>query len=206
MRRNYFFLFTFCLLTAAMLLCGCGGGDGPGSPGSSGSEDTGIRINAVSIAKSEGPDIDVFSASSACPPGDPTEPEQLLHREDAVLTIDASVLNPSGTFDPFPASVEKCRIIYKRANEETSAPVIESWTIYPPCTIYDRVNNCSVSLIDIARKGQYWAALSEGSNLPAEYPTHYVATYKCVYKNNFGKSGDFQVEYDIWLADFLVCE
>ena len=125
MRRSYVLL-TLCYFLLAGILAGCGGGSG--SPGSSGSEVTGIQIQSVTMSSEEGPDFDVYSAPLACPADNPTGPEALLHREDAVISITAAKLNPAGGFDPFPASVEECTITYKKANEDPSAPVIESWT------------------------------------------------------------------------------
>ena len=203
MRRSYVLL-TLCYFLLAGILAGCGGGSG--SPGSSGSEETGIQIKAVTIT-SETSDFDVFSAPLACPPEKPTKPETLLHREDAVISITSSKLNPAGAFNPFPASVEECTITYKKANEDPSAPVIESLTIYPNCTINDSpTNSCAnVDIIDLARKRQYWNGITDGIHIPAESPTHYVAGYRCKYMNQIGKIGYFKVEYDFRLADFLIC-
>jgi len=187
MKRSHFLIFNIYCLLFTLLLWGCG--DGPGSPGSSGSEDTGIQITAVSIT-SVSPDIDVYSSV-------------LLKRTDATITIQAEKLNPNSTFDPFPASVEECTITYKKAKEDPSSPVIESMTIYPNCNISSGSNTCNVTLIDIERKVDFWIALGNGVNTPAEYPTHYVAQYECKYVNNYDKTGHFQVEYDIWLADFI---
>ncbi|MFA6055177.1 MAG: hypothetical protein WC769_07390 [Thermodesulfovibrionales bacterium] len=203
MRRSYVLL-TLCYFLLASILAGCGGGSG--SPGSSGSEVTGIQIQSVTITSAAGPDFDVFSAPLACPAANPTGPETLLHREDAVISITAAKLNPGGAFNPFPASVEECTITYKKANEDPSAPVIESWKIFPNCELDGTVpNDCPVSLIDITRKQQYWNGIGDGIHIPAEYPTHYIASYKCKYMNLVGKSGYFKVEYDLWLADFLIC-
>ena len=101
MRRSYVLL-TLCYFLLAGILAGCGGGSG--SPGSSGSEVTGIQIQSVTITSEAGPDFDVYSAPLACPADKPTGPETLLHREDAVMSITAAKLNPAGGFDPFPAS------------------------------------------------------------------------------------------------------
>jgi hypothetical protein len=199
MRRSHVLL-TLCYVLLAGIFAGCGGGSG--SPGSSGSEVTGIQIQSVTISSATGPDFDVNSSSTACDGA----PEALLHREDAVISITSAKLIPSSSFNPFPASVEECTITYKKANEDPSAPVIESWTIYPNCTLTGTdTNDCPVSLIDITRKQQYWNGVADGIHLPAEYPTHYIAQYRCKYMNQVGKSGYFTVEYDLWLADFLVC-
>ncbi|MFA4918291.1 MAG: hypothetical protein WC581_03455 [Thermodesulfovibrionales bacterium] len=203
MRRSYVLL-TLCYFLLASILAGCGGGSG--SPGSSGSEVTGIQIQSVTMTSEAGPDFDVYSAPLACPADKPTGPETLLHREDAVMSVTAAKLNPAGGFNPFPASVEECTITYKKANEDPSAPVIESWTIFPNCELDGTgTNDCPVSLIDITRKLQYWNGIGDGIHIPAEYPTHYVAGFRCKYMNLVGKSGYFKVEYDLWLADFLIC-
>lgn len=197
MKRSYFLLFTVCSLFFSVFLWGCGAG--PGAPGSSGSEDTGINIKSVSITRTDGPDLDVYSDPTGCS----GSPETLLTRKDATITIGAEKLNATSTFDPFPASVEECTITYRKAIEDPSSPTIESWIFYPNCTLISGTTTCNVQLIDITRLGVYWDALT--SHEPAEYPTHYIASYKCTYMNNYGDSGTFETEYDIWLADFLMC-
>jgi hypothetical protein len=186
MKRSYFLLFTVCSLFFSVFLWGCGAG--PGAPGSSGSEDTGINIKSVSIVESP-PDIDVCSIGGA----------------NATIIIEAAKLNETSTFDPFPASVEECKITYRKAIEDPSSPTIESLTIYPNCPIISGTNECKVILIDSTRKQAYWNAVSGGINNPAEYPTHYIAQYNCKYMNNYGDSGTFETEYDIWLSAITVC-
>ncbi|MEW6417185.1 MAG: hypothetical protein AB1480_03580 [Nitrospirota bacterium] len=199
MKRKYFFLFSIFYLLLSVFLWGCG--EGPGSPGSSGSEDTGINIKSVSIT-SETPDLDVYSCPDCCA-GGTSEPG--LTREDATISIESEKLNPDSTVDPYPASVEQCTITYKKAIEDPSSPIIESLNIYPNCPIIEGSNSCNVTLIDIDRKQAYWNAIYYGTNVPGEYPTHYIAQYNCKYVNNFGEEGSFQTEYDIYLADFNMC-
>jgi hypothetical protein len=202
MRRSHVLL-TLCYFLLAGILAGCGGGSG--SPGSSGSEETGIQIKAVRITN-ETSDFDVYQEPVACPLDAPKGPEIALTKEVGVISIDAAKLNPAGAFDPFPASVEECTITYKKANEDPSAPVIESLTIYPNCTINDSpTNSCAVDIIDLPRKRQYWNGITDGIHIPAESPTHYVAGYRCKYMNQIGKIGYFKVEFDFRLADFLIC-
>jgi hypothetical protein len=202
MKKTYFGF--IMMLIIAVSFAGCGGGGG-GAPGSSGSEDTGILITAVSVVgestgPDEPPDIDV--AVHLC---DGDEPEDGLFRVPATMSITAELVNPDTAFVPFPASVEQCTISYRKAIEDPASPIIESWTIFPNCPITDGDNTCEVQLIDVQRKIDWWNDISGGVNLPAEYPTHYVAIYNCRYVNRFGESGDFQTEYDIWLADFDTC-
>lgn len=201
MKRKYYCL--GLILMFIVSIAGCGGNSG-GAPGSSGGENTGILIKSVSIVSDKAtPDFDV--AVHVCDPGPPPTYEPGITREGGVITIEASALNPDPLFDPFPASVEECTITFRKANEDPSSPILQSLTIYPNCSIIDGSSDCAVTIIDLQRKFDYWNALSGGINLPAEYPTHYIASFDCKYMGNYGKSGHFQVELDIWLADFDLC-
>ena len=64
MRRSYVLL-TLCYFLLAGILAGCGGGSG--SPGSSGSEVTGIQIQSVTITSAAGPDFDVIFRATGLP-------------------------------------------------------------------------------------------------------------------------------------------
>lgn len=207
------------LLLFFVCLAGCGGG---GAPGSSGSENTGIIIKSVSISDAgttegaTGKEVDV--ALHSCDP-DP-EPGLFIHSQ--TLNISADKLNPSAASDPFPASVEQCTITYIKANSDPASPVIETMTVYPNCTLTAGDDNaCIISLMDLQRKRDFWSSLpasinpggpfyfnappGTGINIPAEFPTHYIAQVRCKYMSNYGSSGYFQVEYDIWLADWDLC-
>jgi len=206
MKGKYLISGLMFLLT--LPLFSCGGGGEVGSPGSSGSNDSGIVIQAVSIkgvdTVSDKLPAGVDAAIHLCPDG---KPEVGLFQVFADITILAKRLNESGLSNPpFPASVEECTITYLKANEDPSAPVIPSWTVYPNCIFNDgTAATCSVPLIDQTRKRDYWAARNNGLNLPNESPTHYVAKYYCKYKSEFG-TGFFPVEYDFWLDDFQTCQ
>lgn len=180
-----------------MLLAGCGGGSG--APGSSGSADTGIIIQADSVVV-DSPDID--AAIHLCEGGDP---EPGLFRADATLNVTTTNLNPDTASDPFPATIEQCTITYEKADEDPAAPIIEAFTQYPNCPLVDGDNVCPVTLIDISRKVDFWNAIIGGTNSPATRPVHYVAVFNCSYMNAFGKSGNFQAELDFWLDDFDMC-
>lgn len=201
MNGNIIRLFTMITLLPPLLLWGCGAG--PGAPGSSGSEDTGIQINSVTIIGNDATPKDVDVNVHLCSDGKP-EPILLL-REDATITVNASKLNPKSTFNPFPASVEECTITYRKPNDDPAAPIIEAWTIFPNCAIGEGSNSCVVNLLDIQRKRDFWNDIITGKNVPAKMPVRYVAAYDCKYVNNVGKSGHFQVEYEIFLADFELC-
>lgn len=192
-------------------LFSCGGGD-VGAPGSTGSSDTGIVIQSVSIkgvptTTDLTPDIDANVHVCSVDANGVATYEKGLFRVDAEINILAKRLNESGVANPpFPASVEECTITYLRAVEDPSAPVIPSLTFYPNCILTDSTaSTCSVPLIDIQRKHDFWSALVGGINVPSERPTHYVAKYYCKYRNDFG-TGYFPIEYDFWIDDFETCQ
>lgn len=210
MKDRYFGL--ILVLLFPMLFAGCGGG--LGAPGSSGSSDTGIIIQSVDTLVStptsttaatattgaSSPDID--TAIHLCSSG---KPEKGLFRTNAVLSIGATSLNPDTASDPFPASVEQCTITYKKADENPEAPIIPEFTQYPNCSLIDGGNTCDLTFMDIQRKIDFWNALVGGTNDPITYPMHYVGVINCSYVNAFGKTGNFQTEVDVWLADFDLC-
>jgi hypothetical protein len=206
-RRGSSMTFMRLVLPAILILMvwGCGG-SGPGSAGSSGSEDTGIRISSLSSECWTG---DFPGTGDVCSRNVDVRLDSglLPERSKILVTVEAHKLNPDSSFDPFPASVETCTITYKKAIEDPSSPTLESLTIFPNCTLggacADTCPQCVFTLIDTERMQAYWNSLQGGINIPVEYPTHYIAVYGCNYMNNYGKSGYFQTEYDFWLADFV---
>lgn len=191
------------VLMFALPLSGCGGGGTPDSPNSL---DTGVVIESIlTTPKDEQestPDIDMNV--HLCPP-DFTTAEPGLFRANVTMQISASRLNPNIDYDPFPASVEACTITYLKANEDPAGPVIEQLTVYPNCALQSSTSDCSMTLMDIQRKRDWWRMVNFGANLPAEYPTHYVARIRCSFTTRYGKTGSFQTETDLWLADWEKC-
>lgn len=194
MKDRYFGL--IFILLFPMLLAGCGGGSG--APGSSGSADTGIIIQADNVTV-DSPDIDAIS--NTCQDG---TQESALTRTQATLNVTAAALNTTTASDPFPATITECTITYKKADENPGAPIIEEFTQYPNCALASGNNTCAITLMDIQRKIDFWNAIVGGTNTPLTYPMHYVAVVNCSYQNAFGKTGSFPAELDIWLADFCV--
>lgn len=199
-RRNIFP--AFIGIVGFLFLVGCGGSGTGGSPGSSGSENTGIRIEHVSIIGNDETPEDIDVANHLCPDGT-LEPVNALFREDATISIDASLVNPS--FDTFPASVEECYITYIKSDDDPAAPIIDTWTVFPNCGIFDGENTCKVNLIDIQRKVDFWDDIISGKFLPKNNATRYIARYDCTYMNNFREEGSFNIEYEIFLTDFDTC-
>ena len=204
MTKKHYGLISLVIL-AVISIINCGGGGG--APGSSGSGDTGIMIQAANLTLVS-PDIDTFQCSACCgaTATTPGTPEPPLTRESATLNVETLNLNPDVTTAQFPATVTECTITYLKSNQDPAAPIIEDLVIYPECILTEGTNSCPVTLIDITRKLQYSdAVIVNKTSVPSEYPTHYVVQYNCTYINNFGQTGYFQTEVDIWLADFLKC-
>ncbi|MGC2064562.1 MAG: hypothetical protein WA610_16450 [Thermodesulfovibrionales bacterium] len=201
MKRRYHSLILISFVLVVLISCG-GTGGAPGSD----TGDTGIMIQSATLSRTS-PDIDTVrdccsfdTATNTC------ATLEVFTREDVDLTVTTSNLTPTITSDQFPASVEECTITYIKANEDPAAPIIEKLTIFPNCILNEGSNTCSVTLIDIARKGQYAIPVFVNrTSVPAEQPTHYVAKLSCSYINNFGKAGHFEAEIDLWLSNFDNC-
>ncbi len=207
MNRKFHSIILIGFIMVALLSCG-GTGGAPGSDPAS----TGIMITSTNLTVTS-PDIDTVQDCCSPTPVMPaifaqacTTLEKMITREDATLNVSTSNMTPDVTSAQFPASVQQCTITYIKANEDPAAPIIESLTIYPDCQLAVGANACPVTLIDITRKYQYSTPVFvTHTSSPAEQPTHYVAKYSCTYTNNFGKSGSFEAEIDLWLSDFNNC-
>jgi len=196
-------ILTLCLLLAGslFLLSGCGAmGGAPGSD----SKETGINITYAKLeGKDAGLDADdeVDVAIHWCDAAH-TKVEKGLFEHDATLYVGADATG----FDVFPATIDECRITYLKGSENPDAPIIEARTVYPNCVINDGDNECFIpaGIMDIDRKVKFWDDLL-GLNFNTTYPTHYVVKYECTYINQYGKSGGFETEYSIYLADWDNC-
>jgi hypothetical protein len=196
MKKRY--IRSLVILICFLFLYSCGGSGTGGAPGSSGSEDTGIVIQHIDIFGNDETPEDIDVANHLCPDGT-VEPVNALHREDATITIEASLVNEG--FNAFPASVENCTITYRKSNDDPAAPIIETWTVFPNCIIAEGTNQCVVNLIDIQRKIDFWDDITSSQFKP-NVATRYLATYSCRYQNNFREEGFFQIEYEIFLTYF----
>ncbi len=208
MKRKHYLLFAVCCLLPVAFLWSCG--NGPGAPGSSGSEDTGIEIQSASITvisnagNSGGPDLDAnihICASNG-------KPEPGLFRDDATIALTTSRLNPNSSFDPFPATVVQCTVTYIKPTDNPGAPIIDQMTVFPNCSITEGSSSCIVNLIDIPRKEKFWSDIVTEANAGLGIPTlpvRYVASYDCAYMNDVGNTGRFQVQLEIFLTDFELC-
>jgi hypothetical protein len=213
MNRKFHSIILISFILVALISCG-GGGGAPGSDFG----DTSIMIKSALLSTTS-PDIDTFrdccavdATTGACTTIETPNP---FVRSDAVLSVTAENLTPNITSAHFPAKIQQCTVTYLKSNEDPASPIIETFTIYPGCILSEGVNTCNVTLMDISRKQQYaldvFGTVSDViagsgiSHIPAQSPSHYVASMTCTYTNNFGKTGTFQSALDIWLADFFNC-
>jgi hypothetical protein len=183
------------MLLLSLSLLGCG--NSGGAPGSTNADKTGVLIQSVTITtdSTNGKNLHVFPTDSI--------DENAITLDEVTMNIVAAKRNETGLSQPFPASLEECTITYLKAVEDPSSPIIPSLTTFPNCILTEstaEANKCTVTLIDAQRKRDYWNAINKGLNLPAEYPTHYVAQYYCKYLSNFGEYGYFPIEYDFYLG------
>lgn len=211
MNRKFHSIILISFIMVALI--SCGGGGAPGSDFG----DTSIMIKSALLSMTS-PDIDTYrdcctfdATTNICT----TLETNPFVRSDAVLSVTAANLTPDITSAHFPAKIQQCTVTYLKSNEDPASPIIETFTIYPSCILSEGDNTCTVTLMDISRKQQYAIdvfgtvtdviAGSGISHIPAQSPSHYVASMTCTYTNNFGKTGTFQSALDIWLADFLHC-
>jgi hypothetical protein len=120
------------------------------------------------------------------------------------MDITAIAENPDPTFvSPFPANIKSCSVKY--ISSVIGAPIIEATTIFPNCSFIEGITSCTLDLLNIARKDQWWDDIVSGKFVPAEYPTRYTVVYSCTYQNSYRKEGRLEGRFDIDLNDWLVC-
>ena len=127
--------------------------------------DTGVVIQSATLTVTS-PDIDTIIDRCTA-----TTFETALTRTGATLNVTAAPLVPGATDDPFNgASIQECTITYKKANEDPAAPIIETLTIYPNCTLLNGTSACDVTLMDIERKTRWANDILGGTFAPVEDP------------------------------------
>ncbi|MEW6001328.1 MAG: hypothetical protein AB1638_01560, partial [Nitrospirota bacterium] len=208
-------LFIIChLLFVILFLCGCGGG-GPGEPGSQGTEDTGVMLDASITPTYLGQNtasVDVFQ--QVCDAGPPPKYEDFTDHQ-ATLTIVARLLNPDTTFQPGNLYIEKYTVDFHRSSESLSigAPPIESdirfqtIPIAPPTGTNTNTVTATVVLVDLKRKLQYLNDVESGqfSSGPA-FLNNYTATYTFEGKNEFGTRFVVKAQKDFQIGSFDYCD
>jgi hypothetical protein len=208
MKRRYLIFIMYWLLLTGILY-GCG--SGPGSPGSSGTEDTGVELDATIVGTYNGADtysVDAFQ--DLCDAGPPPVFE-VFTDHGATVTITARRINPTSTFTPGKLHIQKYTIKYVRSNDSIGAPPIESDTrfvsidITPPAGAGTTTTTASILLVDLIRKDQYWTDVTSGQYSSDNSLNNYTAIYTFEGQNDFGTHFSFEVHVPFQIADFLNC-
>jgi hypothetical protein len=211
MRKRSFFLLSY-IFFVSVIFYGCGG-DGPGSPGSDGSEKTGVVLAATISPTYNGTattSVDAFQ--DVCDEGPPVVVEFFTdHAAD--LTIVARLLNPDTTFQVGNLHIEKYTIKYFRSSDSIGAPPIETDVRFVSIPIAAPVGSSTtsvtttVSFLDLVRKDKYNNDMSSGaySSAGGAFLNNYTAVYQFEGKNDFGEKFSFKVQTDFQIADFDNC-
>ena len=210
MKRRYLIFIMYWLLLTGILY-GCGGA-GPGSPGSSGIEDTGVQLDAIITPTYNGANtysVDAFQ--DVCDVGPPPTYE-VFTDHSATVTITARLINPTATFTPGILYIEKYTVQYRRLNDSIGTPPIETFigpqsiTITPPSGAGTTTTTTSVVLVDLLRKDQYATDVTSGQySSGLAYLNNYVAIYTFEGQNEYGKHFSFKAQVQFQIADFDNC-
>ena len=218
MKRVHFLLFTVCCLSLTVFLWSCG--NGPGSPGSTGSENTGVVVDAT-ITPVPSYSVDAFqgyccgteeiASGAACSTGTPTL--ERFTDQDATVTINASLLNPNTKFQVGTLYVEKYTVEFRRSTDSIGAPPIEEIidgtvgmpvVITPPTGTSISPFTTTVVLVDLTRKIQYASDIASGNYTPNNL-NNYTAIYTFYGENEFGQKFSFQAQTGFQIGDFNNC-
>ncbi len=216
MKRVQCLLFMICFLILSGLFYGCGG-SGPGSPGSHGTEDTGVILEATIIPEYLGAntnDVDAFRISNC--DGDPTtnDPEPYT-QHDATVTINASLINPNSTFQAGDLFIEKYTVEYRRSTDSIGTPPIEKFTefksIIIPAPSGTGINTVTDTLffVDLPRKTKYVDDMTSGSYSSSMNNPFFLNNYTAIYtfegKNEFGTNFSFKTQVGFVIGYFDNC-
>jgi hypothetical protein len=212
MKRVHFLLFAVCCLLLTVFLSGCG--SGPGSPGSTGSEDTGIIVDAQVVGRYLDTDgvysVDAFQ--DVCDPGPPEVLETFADHQ-ATVTFTARLVNPDTTFQVGNLYIEKYTVEFRRSTDSISAPPIESDKRFQTITITAPVGSgtstvtmSGLILVDLVRKVQYANDMLSGRyGANAFVINNYTAIYTFYGKNDFGKEFKIKATMNFQISDFDNC-
>lgn len=203
------------VLLSAVIMASWGCGGGPGSPGSSNTEDTGVTLEATIIPTYLGNNTkDVDAVQDIC--SDPGVTPVLFEpftEHGATVTITARLLNPNAQFTPGVLFIEKYTIEYRRSNDSIGSPPIlfeerfDSIAIPPPTGSGTTTVTASVIFVDLRRKFQYEQDMTSGQFTPAiALINNYTALYTFEGKNSFGKSFSFKAQTDLTIGNFDNCQ
>ena len=195
----------------AILLSGCGGA-GPGAPGSSGTENTGVMLDATTIPTYNGANtysVDVFQ--QICDAGPPPVYE-IFTDHGAAVTVNARLLNPNTTFQPGTLYIERYTVEYRRSNDSIGSPPIETDTRYVSIIISAPTGTATTTVdftaifVDLKRKDKYQTDVLSGIYwYGLAYINNYTAVYTFYGKNQYGTSFSFQTQTNFQIGSFDYC-
>lgn len=209
MKRKYLLLLTLCFLLSVFLLS-CG--NGPGAPGSSGSEDTGVKIDVAISPNYLGSDTSNVDAFQDICTGGSAEP---FTDHGAQVTFTAHLLNPNATFTPGNLHIERYTIEYRRKDDSQNSPPIEFFegfdrvTIVPPTGTGTSSVTATLMFFDLKRKFKYgddmFFVTPDVFSPPFPFINNYVAIYKFFGQNDFGTSFELEVIKEFSIGDYDNC-
>lgn len=230
--KKYRACYIIVILFLISSLWGCGGG-GAGAPGSSGSDETGVILEAyvrpyyftanwtisntetVSTITFEGNftnSVDVTQNPDCNPQTPDINESEYFSDHNAVLVVNARLLNPSSPFKPGTLYITEYKIDYFRSTDSLTAPPIESdrrfvnILINPPPGSGNWYSAASVVFVDLIRKYEYVRLIDSGmySARPG-YRNNYSAEYTFLGKDSYGKSFSFKVRHDFVMGSYDNC-
>jgi hypothetical protein len=210
MKRVQCLLFTICFLILSGLFYGCGGG--PGVPGSHGTEDTGVILEATLEPAYLGKNTSSVDAiQDLCDAGPPQKFEVFTDHTAAVI-IRVRLVNPNATFQPGNLYIEKYTVEYRRSSDSIGAPPIQSDTRFKTIVLDPltgtavNVLSDTVTFVDLLRKDQYRADVMSGRySSGSAFLNNYTAIYTFEGKNEFGSRFSFKAQTDFQIGDFNNC-
>ena len=211
MKKNNIFLFAVYCLLSAVFLWGCGGGSG--SPGSKGTEDTGVEVDAIvtPLYLNENT-YSVDIVQDICDPGPPPEIEDFTDH-NATLSLTARLINPNTTFQAGNLYIEKYTVEFRRSADSLGAPPIQTDTRYKTIVIAAPAGSGittvddTVILVDLIRKDQYLSDVTSGQyNSGMAYLNNYTAVYTFEGKNEYGEKFTLKAQTDFQIGWFDYCQ
>ncbi|MBM4144650.1 MAG: hypothetical protein FJ240_00010 [Nitrospira sp.] len=210
MKEKYLLLFTVYCLLFTVILCGCG--EGPGSPGSSGSENTGVKVDASVEGLYLGqPTYSVDAFRGICDEGPPPEYEDFTDHQ-ATVTFTARLLNPNSTFQAGKLYIEKYTVEFRRKPDSISAPPIEfypgfaSIVIHAPTGAGEVTVTTDIRFVDLIRKDQYAEDVLSGRYSSwLAYINNYTAIFTFEGKNEYGEEFTVKTQMDFQIGNFDNC-
>jgi hypothetical protein len=204
-----------CYLSfVVLLLYGCG--SGPGSPGSEGTENTGVVLDATIIPVYNNTNtISVDAAQDVCDAGPPPKYE-IFTDHGATVTINAKLVNPNAQFTPGNLYIEKYTVQFRRSTDSIGAPPIETIVdgtegmpvvIVPPTGTGISSVTTTVAFVDLIRKMKYWSDVNSGvyASTSGAGLNNYTAIFTFKGKNEFGDSFTFTAQTGFQIGDFDNC-